>query len=64
MILKLIVQVSKRDKIGRFSHSASACEMALKCVLTLNLFIPERMFNQQYFLNVSALAVVYFDICE
>ena len=28
-------QVSKHDKMRRFSHSVFACEMALKCAVTL-----------------------------
>ena len=41
-----------------------ACETARKCAVTIKYFYPERMFNQQRFLNVWALAAVQFDICE
>ena len=41
-----------------------ACESARKCSLTLKYFDPGKMFNQQRFLNVWALAAVQFDICE
>ena len=39
-------------------------ETAQKCAVTLKYFDPERLFNQQRFLNVWALAAVQFDICE
>ena len=45
-------------------HSVFACETAQKCAVTLKYFDPERIFNQQRFLNVWALAAVQFDICE
>ena len=45
-------------------HSVFACETARKCAVTLQYFDPERMFNQQRFLNVWALAAVQFDLCE
>ena len=32
--------------------------------VTIKYFYSERMFNQQRFLNVWALAAVQFDICE
>ena len=53
--------MSKRDKMWRFSHSVFACETARKCSRTLKYFDPGRMFNQQRFLNVWALAAVQFD---
>ena len=37
---------------------------ALKCAVMLKPFNPESTFNQQHFLNVWALAAVWFDICE
>ena len=48
-------QVSKRDKMRRFSHFVFACETARKCAVTLKYFDPERMFNQQRFLNVCTV---------
>ena len=51
-------------KCDDFHNSVFACETARKCAVTLTYFDPERMFNQQRFLNVWALAPVQFDICE
>ena len=38
--------------------------LLVKRAVTLKSFDPERMFNQQRFLNIWALAAVQFDICE
>ena len=45
-------------------HFVFACETARKCAVMIKYFDHERMFNQQHFLNVWALAAVQFDICE
>ena len=52
------------QNVIKFSHYVFACEMTRKCAVTLKYFDPERMFNQQRFLNVWAMAAVQFDICE